>query len=65
MNKLVFDSSDQSIYTSHLNPKEYDMDILPYYLPTSPDDNTLIFESRFESGNLRRAIQMYVFKIFL
>ena len=56
MNKLVFDSSDSSIYTSHLSPKDYDLDILPYYLPTSQEDTTLIFESRFESGNLRRAI---------
>ncbi len=29
---------------------------MPYYLPLSKDDTTLIFESRFESGNLRRAI---------
>jgi hypothetical protein len=30
----------------------------PYYMPPSSDDTTLIFESRFESGNLRRATQM-------
>ncbi|KAJ1469575.1 hypothetical protein T484DRAFT_1851171 [Baffinella frigidus] len=30
-----------------------------YYEVTSPDDDTLVFESRFESGNLRRAIQIY------
>jgi len=35
------------------------MDILPFYIPSSKDDTTLIFESRFESGNLRRAIQIY------
>jgi hypothetical protein len=33
----------------------------PYYKPSLTkeldDDDTLIFESRFESGNLRRAIQ--------
>ena len=34
------------------------MDILPFYIPTSKEDTTLVFESRFESGNLRRAIQM-------
>ena len=27
-----------------------------------PDDRTLIFESRFESGNLRRAVQAYEFE---
>jgi len=28
----------------------------PYYIKDSDQDNTLIFESRFESGNLRRAV---------
>lgn len=32
------------------------LEVLPYYLPTSKEDTTLVFESRFESGNLRRAI---------
>ena len=31
---------------------------VPYYLPESIDDTTLIFESRFESGNISKAIQM-------
>jgi hypothetical protein len=31
----------------------------PYYnLESNKDDNTLVFESRFESGNLRRAVQV-------
>ena len=30
----------------------------PWYSPKSPDDTTLVFESRFESGNLRRALQV-------
>jgi hypothetical protein len=30
----------------------------PYYVKESDSDNTLIFESRFESGNLRRAVYM-------
>mmetsp|Transcript_108559 Transcript_108559/g.306027 ORF Transcript_108559/g.306027 Transcript_108559/m.306027 type:complete len:931 (+) Transcript_108559:180-2972(+) len=34
----------------------------PYYAPTGPADTTLVFESRFESGNLRRAIQVYEFE---
>jgi hypothetical protein len=29
-----------------------------YYNPTGTDDNTLIFESRFESGNLLAAIKV-------
>ena len=28
----------------------------PYYQPSFKNDHTLVFESRFESGNLRRAI---------
>lgn len=34
----------------------------PFYKPSSPTDFTLCFESRFESGNLRRAIQVYEFE---
>ena len=30
----------------------------PYYIKDSDSDNTLIFESRFESGNLRRVVWM-------
>ena len=29
-----------------------------FYKPTGPDDKTLIFESRFESGNLLAAIKV-------
>ncbi len=30
----------------------------PYYVHQGPDDATLVFESRFECGNLRRAVQV-------
>ncbi len=30
----------------------------PYYVKESDNDPTLIFESRFESGNLRRVVQV-------
>ena len=30
----------------------------PYYQKENDEDNTLIFESRFESGNLRRAVKI-------
>jgi hypothetical protein len=30
----------------------------PWYVPQGPADSTLVFESRFESGNLRRAVQV-------
>jgi cytosolic carboxypeptidase protein 2/3 len=29
-----------------------------YYKPSGPDDKTLVFESRFESGNLLCAIKV-------
>ena len=34
----------------------------PYYPRQGEDDNTLIFESRFECGNLRRAVQVGEFE---
>ena len=34
-------------------------DLKAYYTLESEKDSTLIFESRFESGNLRRSIQVY------
>lgn len=56
MNKLVYDSMDSSPYTQDNEAKLSNFDVLPYYIPTTKEDTTLIFESRFESGNLRRAI---------
>lgn len=35
-----------------------DGELSPFYVP-GQDDPTLIFESRFESGNLRRAVKIY------
>jgi len=37
----------------------YESSLKPFYRLSSYTDTTLIFESRFESGNLRRAIQVY------
>lgn len=36
----------------------YAPSLAPWYTPEGPSDTTLVFESRFESGNLRRAIQV-------
>ena len=36
--------------------------LTPYYQLNFKNDQTLVFESRFESGNLRRAIQVYEFE---
>ena len=40
------------------NESECDNDhiLTPYYQPNFKNDKTLVFESRFESGNMRRAI---------
>ena len=42
-----------------LHGKPEDGKLKPYYVCSSAEDNTLVFESRFESGNLRRSIQVY------
>ena len=54
MNRVVFDSIDVSPYNGEAVPPEGE--VAPFYVPQNADDNTLLFESRFESGNLRRAI---------
>lgn len=35
---------------------KYYIELNPYYIPEGEDDNTLVFESRFECGNLKKAI---------
>ena len=44
--------------TAQEDPNACDNDqvMTPYYQSTFKNDHTLVFESRFESGNLRRAI---------
>ena len=44
------------------NHCDNDQFMTPYYQPSFKNDHTLVFESRFESGNLRRAIQVYEFE---
>ena len=56
MNRVVYDSIDPSPYLQGEPPED---EIVPFYVPQGPEDRTLQFESRFESGNLRRAIQVY------
>lgn len=72
LNKLVYDCVEANELTKVFpfidlfflliikdqNLAELGLDISPYYVPSSKKDTTLVFESRFESGNLRRAIQM-------
>jgi hypothetical protein len=43
MNKIVYDLQDTPAQTKDLDPKTYDVEILPYYLPASENDTTLVF----------------------
>ena len=67
-NRVVYDAHDASqIYEASTSAprdaanRRYTgvTDLPPVYLPEDEDDHTLVFDSRFESGNLRRAIQVY------
>ena len=60
MNRVVYDAIDSSPYSSSTEPKEGELS--PFYQIQSEDDYTCVFESRFECGNLRRAIQVYEFE---
>jgi len=61
LNKLVYDS----INASPFNPSAAELPdgtLPPYYVQQAESDTTLVFESRFECGNLRRALQIYEFE---
>ena len=60
LNREVFDAIDPSPYNQQATAPEGE--VPPFYIPVSADDNTLLFESRFECGNLRRAIQVYEYE---
>lgn len=45
-----------------LNKSKYYEKLPNYYTPKSPQDPTLVFESRFESGNLHKAFQISEFE---
>jgi hypothetical protein len=57
INQIVYDSKEPSPYTKEIDPANHSVDVLPYYLPKNKEDTVLVFESRFECGNLRRVIQ--------
>lgn len=70
INEVVYDSTDVSPsnsqkrhkFNSSFNRtpgKAKQNSVSPWYTPKGSDDSVLVFESRFESGNLRRAIQVY------
>ncbi|GIL75186.1 hypothetical protein Vretimale_7859 [Volvox reticuliferus] len=41
---------------------DYFEDMPAWYTPRGTSDDTLVFESRYESGNLRRAVQVYPYE---
>jgi hypothetical protein len=55
-------STDAADFDEQSQPQmdrcDYAPGLAPWYMPEGPEDTTLVFESRFESGNLRRAIQV-------
>ena len=59
--KYPFGPMNSNTYLANINSKglkvnKYYMKLNPYYVKSEPSDTTLLFESRFESGNLRRAV---------
>ena len=49
---MITDSKKQNMYYMKLRP----------FYPLSREDTTLIFESRFESGNLKKAVKVNDFE---
>ena len=63
--RVVFDSQDAPPSRRGMPGPNVDFvtgNPLPFYVPYSVHDKTAIFESRFESGNLRRATQIGPFE---
>ncbi len=58
----INDISVNSDFDTMGDGKAKKVTLKPYYIRMNEEDNTLVFESRFESGNLRRAIQVYEYE---
>lgn len=43
MKKIIYDTNDIPALSKDMNPKDYDVDVLPYFVPQSESDNTLVF----------------------
>jgi hypothetical protein len=58
--RLYVPSAHRKQNGAHINEKasKYYHKLNPFYVLNGPTDTTLIFESRFESGNLARAMQI-------
>jgi hypothetical protein len=52
------DVKDFSKLKTKGNIKRIELPPSAFYIPVDPEDKTLVFESRFESGNLLAALQV-------
>lgn len=43
MKKIIYDLYDNPAPTKDTNPKQFGVDVMPYYLPQSETDTTLVF----------------------
>lgn len=57
-NRIDVISSSSASENDDLLDSQPVIKLTPYYVPLGPEDSTLVFESRFEEGNLRKAIQV-------
>ena len=62
---IIFSRAGSSPISSPSSKYPFDLNLInpnekpePYYVPLDNSDKTLIFESRFESGNLARAVKI-------
>ena len=56
--KTTGGASTATTSAKYANKKKSDLPPLPYYVPHSPQDVTLVFDSRFETGNLLAAMKV-------
>jgi hypothetical protein len=40
---IVYDLGDNPAQSKNMNPKDYDIDVLPYYIPENESDTRLVF----------------------
>ncbi len=70
--RFTFTAKDLQKYVDEPSIQRWDWQFMgskekvqPYYVPTDPADSTLVFESRFESGNLGLAIKVRAYEYVL
>jgi len=61
-NRIVYEAVDVNPERPYAHVKGTVDDMQPYYMPADDTDYTLVFDSRFEAGNLRRVVQVQEFE---